>query len=47
MDKVKGGWLDFDKAVATPDMMAKVGQIGKILGSKRPYAQRQDRHRDL
>jgi len=34
VEKVKGGWLEFDKAVATPDMMAKVGQIGKILGPR-------------
>lgn len=34
VDKVKGGWLEFDKAVATPDMMAKIGQIGKILGPR-------------
>mgnify|MGYP000846044235 FL=1 len=32
--KVKEGWLDFDKAVATPDMMALVGQIGRILGPR-------------
>jgi large subunit ribosomal protein L1 len=32
--KIGEGWLDFDKAVATPDMMAAVGRIGKVLGPR-------------
>ncbi len=34
LEKIKGGWLEFDKAVATPDMMSAVGRIGKILGPR-------------
>ena len=34
IDKIKEGWLEFDKAVATPDMMGSVGKIGKILGPR-------------
>jgi large subunit ribosomal protein L1 len=32
--KIKGGWLDFDAVIATPDMMRLVGQLGKILGPR-------------
>ena len=34
VNKVSQGWLDFDAVVATPDMMAQVGKIGRILGPK-------------
>ncbi|KAA8434720.1 50S ribosomal protein L1 [Weissella paramesenteroides] len=34
VQRIQGGWLDFDVAVATPDMMAQVGRVGRVLGPK-------------
>jgi large subunit ribosomal protein L1 len=34
VNQIKGGWLDFDAVIATPDMMRLVGQLGKILGPR-------------
>ena len=34
LDKIKGGWSDVDKIIATPDMMGELGKLGRILGPK-------------
>jgi large subunit ribosomal protein L1 len=34
VEKVQGGWMDFDTAIATPDLMGQVGRLGKVLGPR-------------
>ena len=34
LEKIKGGWTDVDKIVVTPDLMAELGKLGKVLGPK-------------
>jgi large subunit ribosomal protein L1 len=34
VERVQGGWLEFDSAIATPDLMGQVGRLGKVLGPR-------------
>ncbi|HAQ76690.1 MAG TPA: 50S ribosomal protein L1, partial [Hyphomonas sp.] len=34
MEKIQGGFMDFDRVIASPDMMAVVGRLGKVLGPR-------------
>ena len=35
LDKIKSGWTDIDVIISTPDMMAKVGKLGRVLGPRK------------
>ena len=45
VEKVQGGNIDFDRCIATPDLMPLVGRLGKVLGPARHDAQPEGRHR--
>ena len=45
IQQIDGGWVEFDIAIATPDMMGRIGRLGRVLGRTRPYAQSQNGNR--
>lgn len=46
VEKIKGGWTDVDVIITTPNVMGKVGALGRILGPRRPDAEPQDGYGD-
>ena len=47
VQRIQEGWTDIDVVVATPNFMSKVGRLGRIPRSTRPYAEPEEWHSDI